>query len=187
MIFSTKFTCLLDTNIIYPIEIRDLVFWFAHYNLFTIKWSRDIFEEWETVMKRNNIDPFEITKRTERAIQAFPDAMVKDYEGLIDSLKLSDEKDKHILAAAIKSGAQIIVTNNVKDFPAEYLSTFGLSVKTADEFLADVIDLNPEIAVEAFRELVQNRRNPDMDEFQVLNAIRRNGLKETANYLHSQL
>jgi hypothetical protein len=51
----------------------------------------------------------------------------------------------------------------------------------------DIIDLNPETAVEAFRKLVLNRRKPDLDEYQVLNALRRNGLKEAADYLHALL
>ncbi|MCK6618846.1 MAG: PIN domain-containing protein, partial [Cyclobacteriaceae bacterium] len=61
------------------------------------------------------------------------------------------------------------------------------SAKSADDFLTDIIDLNPEMAIEAFRKLVMNRRNPDLDEYQVLNALRKNGLTETANYLHALL
>ncbi|MFM8453969.1 MAG: hypothetical protein ACKOAD_03175 [Gammaproteobacteria bacterium] len=62
------------------------------------------------------------------------------YEPLIPSLDLPDEKDKHVLAAAIKSNANIIVTNNLKDFPEEYLARFGLAAKTADDFLTDIIE-----------------------------------------------
>src|SRR5690606_14262971 len=51
MIHSVRFTCVLDTNVIYPIEIRDLLFWFASFDLFTPKWSNHIFREWEDVMR----------------------------------------------------------------------------------------------------------------------------------------
>ncbi len=61
MIHSVRFTAVLDTNIIYPIEIRDLLFWFAHFDLFTVKWSQHIFHEWESVMKRKNISSTEIS------------------------------------------------------------------------------------------------------------------------------
>jgi predicted nucleic acid-binding protein len=44
---------------------------------------------------------------------------------LIENLKLPDEKDRHVLAAAIKTNANLIVTNNLKDFPASYLDSFG--------------------------------------------------------------
>lgn len=177
----------MDTNVIYPIDIRDLLFWFASYDLYTPKWSNHIFSEWENVMKRKGIPNEEIIKRISIAQQAFPDALVENYESLVNSLKLPDEKDRHVLAAAIKTNANVIVTNNIKDFPNDYLSSFGLTAKTADDFLTDIIDLNNRLAVEAFRALVLNRRNPNLDEFEILNRLRKNGLEDTANYLHALL
>jgi len=185
MIHSVRFTCVLDTNVIYPIEIRDLLFWFAYYDLFTPKWSNHIFDEWADVMERKGITKEEVNKRTNIANKAFPDALVINYESLIQGLTLPDEKDRHVLAAAIKINANVIVTNNLKDFPLKYLATFGLVAKSADDFIADIIDLNHEKAVEAFKRLVLNRRNPDMDEYEVLDNLRKNGLTNSANYLHS--
>ena len=184
MIHSTRFICVLDTNVIYPIEIRDLLFWFAHDDLFIPKWSKHIFDEWEIVMKRKGVSEKEIKKRINWANLAFPDALVKNYELLIDNLELPDPKDCHVLAAAIKTNANIIVTNNLKDFPEKYLENFGLEVKSADDFLTEMVDLNQEMAVNSFRKLVMNRRNPNLDEYQVLDSFRRNGLTNTANYLH---
>jgi DNA-binding response OmpR family regulator len=106
---------------------------------------------------------------------------------LIEHLTLPDEGDCHVLAAAIKTNANVIVTNNIKDFPEAYLQSYGLSVKTADDFLTDIIDLNQEQAIAAFKEMVLNKKNPKMDEFDVLNQLRNAGLKDTANYLHSLL
>ncbi|MEV5749880.1 PIN domain-containing protein [Actinoallomurus sp. NPDC052308] len=54
--------------------------------------------------------------------RAVPDALVTDCEPLIEGLKLPDPHDRHVLAAAIKAGAQIIVTANVKDFPRMFCS-----------------------------------------------------------------
>jgi len=187
MIHSVRFTCVLDTNVIYPIAIRDLLFWFAHHDLFTPKWSKHIFDEWVDVMERKGIPDEEISKRIARTNQAFPAALVENYEVLIDGLNLPDEKDRHVLAAAIKTNANVIVTNNLKDFPADYLATYGLSAKSADDFLTDLIDLNHKAAVTAFKELVFHRRNPDMDEYQVLDELRKNRLVDSANYLHSLL
>lgn len=153
--------------------------------IYTPKWSKNIFSEWENVMKRNNIPDEEIKKRISNAQRAFPDALVENYETLVDYLNLPDEKDRHVLAAAIKTNANIIVTNNIKDFPNDYLSSFGLSAKTADDFLTDTIDLNNDLAAEAFRALVLNRTNPNLDEFEILDRFRNNGLIDTANYLHA--
>lgn len=187
MIHSVRFKCLLDTNVIYPILVRDLLFWFAHYDLFTPQWSKHIFDEWVDVMKRKGISEEEAFKRVEKANLAFPDALVRNYEGLIGSLELPDEKDRHVLAAAIKTNANVIVTNNLKDFPLPYLQSFGLSAKSADDFLTDIIDLNPKQAIKAFREMVLYKRNPDLDEYEVLELLRNQGLNDTANYLHALL
>lgn len=185
MIHSVRFTCVLDTNVIYPIDIRDLLFWFASYDLFTPKWSKHIFSEWENVMKRKGIPDEEIKKRLSKAQHAFPDALVDNYEPLVNSLELPDDKDRHVLAAAIKTNANIIVTNNMKDFPAAYLASFGLTAKTADDFISDTIDLNTGLALEAFRALVLNRTNPNLDEYEVLDRFRKIGLIDSANYLHA--
>jgi predicted nucleic acid-binding protein len=185
MIHSVKFKAVLDTNVIFPIVIRDLLFWFAYYELYTPKWSTTIFEEWKEVMIRKGLSVEEANKRIQRANTAFPDALVNNYEKLIDSLELPDVKDRHVLAAAIKSNANVIVTNNLKDFPEVYLNSFGVKAKSADDFLTDIIDLNPIIAIKAFKEMVVNRKNPKMDEFEVLESFRKVGLKDTANYIHA--
>jgi len=183
MIRSIRLTCILDTNVIYPIEIRDLLFWFAYSDLFIPKWSKHIFDEWEIVMRRIGVAEDEISKRMNKATFAFPDAFVENYEPFIELLNLPDPKDCHVLAAAIKADADIIVTNNLKDFPKDYLAKFEVSVKSADIFLTDIINLDNEIAVNVFKELVANRRAPHLDESEVLDAFQRNGLTDTANYL----
>jgi hypothetical protein len=55
MIHSVRFTAVLDTNVIYPVFSRDLLFWFAHYDLYTPKWSKHIFDEWQDVMIRKGV------------------------------------------------------------------------------------------------------------------------------------
>lgn len=187
MIHSVRFTVVLDTNVIYPVIIRDLLFWFAHYEMYTPKWSNHIFDEWRSVMERKGVSETEIEKRILKANLAFPDALVQQYETLLANLSLPDMKDCHVLAAAIKSNAHLIVTNNIKDFPAEILNDFGIKAKTADDFLTDLIDLDGETAIEAFKEMVLNKRNPSMDEYAVLSQLKNIGLTDTANYLHALL
>lgn len=187
MIHSVRFTVVLDTNVVYPVIIRDILFWFAYYDLYTPKWSEHIFDEWRRVMISRGVSGNEADKRISKANAAFPDALVQNYKGLIEHLELPDKDDRHVLAAAIKTNANLIVTNNIKDFPEEYLQSFSLSAKTADDFLTDIIDLNQQQAVAAFKEMVLNKKNPKQDEFEVLNQLRNAGLKDTANYLHALL
>ena len=187
MIHSAKFIAVLDTNVVYPIEIRDLLFWFAHFELFTPKWSKHIFDEWRRIMKEKGINDNEISKRVSNAERAFPDAFVTNYDNLIEALALPDKNDRHVMAAAIKTNANVIVTNNLKDYPNDYLQSFGLTAKKPDDFLTDIIDLNHKIAMDAFQRMVMNRQSPNLDEFQVLDRLRNTGLSDTANYLHSLL
>lgn len=65
-----------------------------------------------------------------------------------------DNDDRHVLAAAIKTNADLIIINNIKDFPEDYLQTFSLKEKTADKFLSDIIDRNQEQALTASKEMV---------------------------------
>ena len=187
MIHSVRFKVVLDTNVVYPIIIRDLLLWFSHYELFTPKWSEHIFDEWKSVRLRKGVDENAANSRIENMHLAFPDGLVKNYQSLIKTLNLPDPKDCHVLAAAIKTNASIIVTNNLKDFPAGYLEQFGIKTKSADDFLKDIIDLNHGQAIKAFKEMVFHKRNPDLNEFQVLQSYRQIGLTETANYLHALL
>ena len=129
----------------------------------------------------------EAEKRSQAPNRAFPDAFVLNYGGIIPNLTLPDPNDCHVLAAAIKSNANVIVTNNIKDFPKDYLNSFGVGIKTADDFLTDIIDLNHEVSIQAFREMVLHKKNPEMDVYQVLDQLRKSGLIDTANYLHSLL
>lgn len=185
MIHSIRFTCVLDTNVIYPIEIRDFLFWLAFQDMYTPKWSMHIFDEWRKIMAEKGVTKKEIDKRIDNANKAFPDALVQNYESLISCIDLPDDKDRHVVAAAIKTNANLIVTHNLKDFPNTTLYQFGLSAKNPDEFITDLIDLDAEKALEAFQNLVLNRRKPEQDEFQVLDIFRNVGLKDTANFIHS--
>lgn len=136
------------------------------------------------VMERKGVPTEEALKRVQKANLAFPEALVKNYKGIIKLLKLPDPKDRHVLAAAIKINADVIITNNLKDFPKRYLRSFGLGAQSADGFLTDIIDFNPHKAILAFREMVLNKKRPNLDEYKVLDSLYQNNLKSTADYLH---
>ncbi|MDN3710519.1 hypothetical protein QW060_27385 [Myroides ceti] len=72
MIHSVRYKAVLDTNVIFPIVIRDLLFWFAHYDLYTPKWSKIIFDEWKSVMIRKGVESSQAEKRINVANLAFP-------------------------------------------------------------------------------------------------------------------
>lgn len=138
-------------------------------------------------MIRKGIEKDIALQRINKVNEAFPEALVRDYEQLMVNLELPDKKDIHVLAAAIKTNASLIITNNHKHFPSHYLDQFGIETKGPDDFFTDLIDLNHNSSLQAFKSLVLQKKNPPYDEFQVLEILRRNGLKGTADYLHSLL
>lgn len=124
MIHSVRFTAVLDTNVVYPVIIRDLLFWFAYYDLYTPKWSKHIFDEWKRVAQKKGVSEEEANKRIEKANAAFPDVLVKNYEGLISHLELPDENDRHVMAVAIKTNANLIVTNNINTLEFKFVYSY---------------------------------------------------------------
>lgn len=70
--------------------------------------------------------------------RAVPDALVSGYESLIEGLRLPNPDDRHVLAAAIKCNASVLVTFNLRDFPKDVLDIFDVEAMHPDDFIADL-------------------------------------------------
>ncbi|KAA1247703.1 PIN domain-containing protein [Aquimarina sp. RZ0] len=134
-------------------------------------------------MKRKGVSEGEIRESDDKTNKAFRGVLVHNNTSRVDGLSLSDPKGIHMLAVVVKTN--ITVTNNLKDFPRECLQYFGLITKGTSCFLADIIDLYSKNTIKAFKELVVNRRNPDLDGNKVLGILRKQSLKNTVDCLHS--
>ncbi|WP_243710733.1 PIN domain-containing protein [Actinomadura sp. KC216] len=108
-----------------------------------------------------------------------------DYEPLIEGLKLPDPDDRHVLAAAIKAGAQVIVTANVRDFPREALQPWALEAKTPDEFILDQIDIDDRNVWACVQEIADTRNNPPGTVDDVLDELEHAGLVEAVAELRA--
>jgi hypothetical protein len=106
--------------------------------------------------------------------------MVHGYEHLMDGLVLPDHSDRHVLAAAIRAGAQVIVTSNVKDFPQPALARYGLEAVHPDDFILDLVDLAPVTIVDVVREQASALKNPPRTAAELLDTLRGNGLAQSA-------
>lgn len=177
----------LDTNVIYPLVIRDILLWFAYEEMFVPFWSNDVLKEWILIMRRKALPNGHAKARVRMIKEAFPFAMVRGYRPLISDLHLPDRHDRHVLAAAIRIQADFIITQNLKDFPNGTLSPFGIVAMHADAFLAELITNNSSKAIRAFSQMVKQRKRPPQSAFEVLESLRKNGLKETAALLQKML
>ena len=185
---ADRFVVLLDANVLYPFRVRDVLLRFAEAELFRARWSRDIIDEWT----RNLIaDKPHVEKSVRSQVaameEAFPEAMVEGYADLIPALNLPDKNDRHVLAAAIRAGAQHIVTENLTDFPKEATLPYGIEAVSADSFLASTFELYPTDAVKALRQMRKDYQNPHMDPSEFLLDLMRVGLARTASLARCEI
>lgn len=111
------------------------------------------------------------------------DCLVTGYEDLIEGLELPDPDDRHVLAAAIRTRASVIVTFNLSDFPNDYLAKFGLEAQHPDEFITHLLDLNPAAVCGAAKRQRAALMNPPKNVDEFLDALAHQHLPETVNRL----
>ncbi len=152
---------LLDANVLFPFRKRDILLRFHHAGLFRARWTEQILDEW-TLNLLEQKPHLESSVRSQRDAmrEYFPEALVTGYEPLIATLKLPDADDRHVLAAAVRCGAQYIITDNLADFPAEVLDRFDIVAIDADGFLSRTVELYPSEAFGVLRALREAYSNP---------------------------
>lgn len=114
-----SFAVVYDACVLYPNVLRDLLIRVASGHKVRAHWTDQILDEvFENLTEnRPDLDPVKLARTRVLMGKALPDANVTGYESLVPALDLPDPDDRHVLAAAIRVGAQMIVTSNLKDFP----------------------------------------------------------------------
>ena len=147
-------TVLLDANVIWSPQQRNLILQIAAAEEISVRWSREIEDEW-----LRNTD-----ERTRARLMShtlpllhghFPDAWIEGFDPT-SPFGNTDKKDRHVAAAAEKVAPSILATWNVKDFDVECLRKVGVQVKTPDELLSELFDANPDLIFELAREAQAN-------------------------------
>lgn len=181
----SSFTVVFDANVLYPAPLRDLLVRLATTDLFRARWTNRIHDEWmRNVLKdRPDIQPAQLERTKELMDKHCHDCLVVDYEGLIDHIQLPDEDDRHVLAAAIRCGADAIITRNLKDFPKVELSKHGIEAIHPDDFVINNIDLNIARVLEAARKQRASLKNPIVDVDTFLDILLKQGLPQTVEVL----
>lgn len=156
-------------------------------DLFRAKWTMQIHEEWMGKLLENRGMKREKLERIRDLINAsVRDCLVKGYEPLIKAVlaqELPDPDDAHVIAAAIHSRADMIVTKNTKDFPASVLDRHHIEAQHPDEFIMNQMDFNEPIVVEAARLCRMRLKNPPCTVADYLKMLERNELPETVSRL----
>jgi len=119
----------LDASVLYSAPLRDLLMHLALRDAFQARWSDRVHEEWIAALlrKRRDLTEGQLLRTRQLMDENIDDALVAGYDDIIDKVTLPDSDDRHVLAAAIHSGAGIIVTMNLRDFPADILAAHGIT------------------------------------------------------------
>ena len=165
------YSALLDTCVLVPSRARDVLLEIASTGAYRPLWSTEILDELDRTLrlllgKRGTspevIDAY-LTRLTQQMTTAFPDALVTDWEPLVPTIQLPDPDDQHVVAAAQAGRADVIVTDNLADFPPNALPA-PLTRQSLDDFLLDALDLHPSQVVTAIRAIASRtgRSGPAM-------------------------
>lgn len=136
----------LDACVLAPLLMREMLLAAAREQLFTPLWSARIEAEWRDAAGKEARDlPADLVAGDlALANAAFPRARVAGWEPIEPTVILPDVNDRHVLAAAIAGRANLIVTDNIRDFPLRRLAEHGLQRAPADLFLRALADHAPE-------------------------------------------
>jgi predicted nucleic acid-binding protein len=184
-----SFTVVYDACVLYPAPLRDLLIRIAASGIVRARWSHAILDEMtrSILRDRSDLSREQLARTVGLMEQAVPDALVVQFESLIPAIDLPDDGDRHVVAAAVKCGAQAIVTFNLKHFPDHDLARWDLEPKHPDEFLLDSIDLAQGVVVRCLTEQAAALKNPKVSVDVLVETLRKNGLVRSASALQDLL
>jgi len=191
-----NFKVIYDACIFYPAPLRDLLVRLAQTRRFRARWTEAIHSEWINSLyaKRPDIEPGKLEAVAEQINAAVPDCLITGYEHIVQELELPDEKDRHVLAAAIRAGAAAIragaaaiITLNMKDLPSTVLGEYEILAIHPDDFILDLADLEPQVLERVAKAQRQALRRPPLDPEGFVSVLRRQELPGVADFLNARL
>ncbi|MDA8564285.1 PIN domain-containing protein, partial [Mariniblastus sp.] len=149
--------------------------------LFRAKWTEEIHEEWiRNVLKdRTDLKREQLERTRELMNEHVLDCVVDGYQDLIPAITLPDEDDRHVVAAAIRCKADVIVTFNLKDFPDSELTKYDVEAQHPDEFIHNLFDLDSVAVASAAKRQRESLKNPPVSVDRLLSTLEKQGLAQT--------
>lgn len=177
------FIAVYDANVLYPSTLRDVLIRVAQVGLVQAKWTDQILDETFRNLKENrpDLDPGRLDRTRELMAGSIRDVLIKGYEPLIEVLDLPDTGDRHVLAAAIRAKAQVIVTFNLRHFPADVLAPWDVEAVHPDAFIEAQVGLSPQQVYGALTQIADAWRvPPNAVVADVIASLEREGLVASA-------
>ena len=168
--YMTQFGAVLDACAIFPASLRDTLLRAVEANLYKLQITDEILEEMRRNLVNKGMPEAKAQKLTNVIRKQFSKAFVTEHRPLTTLMPVN-EKDKHVLAAAVASGARVIVTQNLKDFPPHLLASFNIKALSPDEFLVRLWRLDSKRMIQIMIEQASELRNPSRTVSEVLDAL----------------
>jgi predicted nucleic acid-binding protein len=184
---QSAYTAFFDACVFYPAPLRDLLIQLATTGLFRAKWTNQIHDEWirNLLANRPDLDKEKLQRTRTLMNESVLDCLVTGYEQLIPCVDLPDPNDRHVLAAAIVSRSDAIVTTNLKHFPMEKLAPFNIEPIHPDEFIFNQFGLNQAKVITAVGKIRSRLRNPELNSEEYLSKLLKLELSKTVKALET--
>lgn len=181
-------TAVLDANVLYPAHLRDVLLWLAVGGFYRPQWSDRIHDEWtrNLLANRPDLSAEQLAYTRGEMERAFPSANVMVGAADEEEIVLPDPDDRHVAAAAIAAGADVVVTFNVDDFPSEVLGPYGLEAVHPDAFVTSLLEADPEGVVAVLQEHRAGLRRPPLTAREYLGHLERAGLTASVSALRDR-
>ena len=167
----SRAVAVLDACALVPIRLATTLLWLAESGLFQSLWSEQILDEVCRTLPKVGVPPEDARRRIAMMREAFDaEALVDEFDDLIDEMAC-DPKDRHVLAAAVRGGADTVVTFNLKDFPDEGAATHGIEILHPDSFLIGLLGGHAETVVSALERETAAFQHPPQTVTEVLASL----------------
>jgi predicted nucleic acid-binding protein len=166
-------TAALDANVLFPARLRDTLLDLAQAERYQPVWSAETLAELGRNLVARGGQPTEQVAALIAALRAeFPEATVGEADYLPLLARVTNQpRDRHVLAAAIAARASVIVTFNLRDFPADALGPWAITAQSPDEFLCDRFRAGSEVVAAAVMRQAARYRRPPMAVSELLDRL----------------
>ena len=163
-------TAVLDACVLFPASLRDTLLRAANMNLYRMRLTDEILEEVSRNLIKKGMPEYKAQRLVAKIKGRFSDAFITDHRSMIVAMPIN-EKDRHVLAAAVASNAQVIVTQNLKDFPSNLLAPFHIEAQHPDKFFTSLFHAYYDQMIELLLEQAANLHDPPMTIVDILEVL----------------
>ena len=162
---------LADANVLFSRTLRDYFVYAAKLGAIDIHWSAGILDETaRNLVEQIGFSSHDAALLVDRLSAYIPTALIKVTKR--DEKRVADVHmnagDRHVLAAALTAKANMLLTQNTRHFPRQWMAEHGIELIDAGTLLTRLAAEQPQILREAHRLGVSSRPQTEDEVFALL-------------------